>query len=528
MADTTVTFKNGAASVPPPSATGAAAESAAASAPLNAGNVIDVFQLCQSPSVLSEDGEAYIKRIEAAVQASGRQVEAKRIVGANYEARVLSYANQLVGFVFGETYVAGVDGLPKAACITDFRNSLAAAGLDQNTLVQFIVVEKEDYAKVDLMAAYVTNLFMASDRKEIRDLSASQFSGPNFRITTDIATVRNFVESVWPLATMPRCDVGFLLYALRPIDKAFEKDGRQQMQQIPMVAVTGYTDFTYAAGNSMYAPQMKYAPTFVCTGIHSKIVSPKISAIGMALASYLFIRQGRWLDQFSTFTKGSPDIGNLLTDDKGHLVHVASINDRNRVLDNYLSTKLPFFALDLQLGAPVVPGLIDMYSDVGRFNLAIDQFTGGKGAQNSQNPRQATPRRFDGRVRIAKNGKADFVDTRSVDYLELVQNGISPQDASEFLQFTMEPKSKADALKRFYPDVQFEYVTDRVILNPNWIDAVAADLGQTLKVQIEGGFNQSTYDIMSLTAFQPMGVGMMPSFLMPTNTSYYATGFYGF
>lgn len=502
MADNSVKFRGGNAT-PPAGTSGTSGATGTSSAPAEVKSIADIFALAQSPSTLSKEGEAYIEKIVDTLNASGREAKQHKIVGANYEARVIECNDTYQAFVMAETYQGTADPSPIAACRSDFQNVMLAAQLDPAKLDQFLIVTKEDYAKADVAASYITNSYMASDNPIVRDLSAASFANGMFRITTDISLVRSFVEKTYPFQTLPRMDVGMLLYVTKPIENAFDRNGRQEVQRYPILAVTGYTDFEYS-NNGMYGQQVtKYTPIFVCTGIHSRLVCDKIAVTGMALASSIFIRQNHWLEQFSSFQKGAPDIGHLVMDEKNKLLHAANVNDRNRVIGMALSTPMPLMALDIQLGAPIMSGFSNIIKDAAKFNLAVDKFTGGQGAQRVQQPIQVRTFRFDGRVVINKSGLADFVDTRTVDYLHLVQSGMLPGDAADMLQPTLEPKVKCDVLKRTYNDAQLLYITHRVILNPEYVDAIANDLAQTLKVQVEGMYAQNTYDVAQLAGFQP-------------------------
>lgn len=519
MADAVVKMKAAAAVIPNAGAEAQPSNTTTSSAPAEAKSVIDVFALCSSPSTLSAEGTAYIDKIVSTISASGREVKPIKLVGANYEARAIEFNNTIVAFVFAETYTPGVSTLPVAGVwLSDFPTVLRTAGLDPNKVAEFIVVTKEDYAKVDIMASRIVNMYMAKDTRAIKELSARQFQAGQYRITTDMTVIRAFVEKLHPLAVLPRMDVGMMLYATKTIENKLDINGRPEVQTVPILAATGYTDFSYSTANDPYGQaQTAYAPIFTLTGVFSKIVNPQIVDIGVLLGSYMFVYQANWLGQFNSFAKGSPDLGNLLQDNKGNPCTATDANQRKDFINKFLNPKLPYFSVDLQLGQPALPGLRDIIHNQGLFNAAVDEFTGGKGARTAQTPMQTIITRFDGRVRLNKAGRGDFADTREIDYMHLVRSGVKPADvAQNFLNVAQNPSERYEATKRYYPDQELLYITNRIILNPNWLNLAAQDLGQVLHFTLESGFAPNMLDVSTLAPFTPMGAGMMPGFMAAT------------
>lgn len=509
MADTAMTFKGGGVPVAPAD-TGAGTEAPRSSAPAEIKSITDIMSLCTAPTILSKEGEAYIEKIVEALEQSGRPAKSHRIVGANYEARIIESGGKYQVFVFAETYTSTGDPTPIATCAKDFRVNFRSAGFDPAQVAQFIVVTKEDYEKVDIMAAYIVNSYLAADTKVVRELSAAQLATGTFRITTDPSAVSQYIEQTYPLKTLPRSDVKLLLYTVRQIENSYDSNGRPEVQRIPIVAVGAYTDFEYFSSVNFYTGNtQKFSPLTVITGTHSRLVSEKIAIVGTIMARWVFITQGRWLEQFSSFQKGSPDIGMLVLDEKGRPCQAANITDRNLAIERALSSRIPNMAIDLQYGAPIMPGLRDLIRNAAAFNQLVDNFTGGKGASQAANPYQLMAIRSDGRVRVTKNGVADYVDTRVVDYLHLLTAGVDPKSAADMLQPALDPKIKADALKRSYPEAQLLYVTHRLILNPVWVDGIMADIVPSLRVQIDGSFAPNTYDLSQLAAFQQSNIGFM-------------------
>jgi len=524
MADASASFKAGAAPVNPAAAPAGAAP--AGSSPSTAKTVADILQLMSAPTKLSKEGEEYVQTIVDALSKEGRDPKVTAITGPNYEARILEHNGYLTALLFTETYTPGTPPLPAAACVNDLRSRFASHGINGTNAI-FQVVTKEDYEKADIMASMVVNAYKCQDTPALRNFTAAALSGGNYGLTDDLTVIKPFVERHCPTATLPRMDAAIMLYMNQQVTNEFNvgNNGRPEFQQIPIVAVTGYTDFVYAEDQSMNGitgTQIKYVPMFIITGIFSKIVDVSMATIGISLTSYLMINKAFWVKQFSSFKKDKPDIGNLLQDrDTGKPVCTKDIQQRNAVIENYLTTKFPYLAIDVQLGNFTIPGLGKLVDSTAEFNQMVDQFTGCDGATRAGKACQLITHHFDGRIRMGKAG--EFVDTRSVDYLSLIKAGYPANEAGSFLRAMQIPAYKSQELLKIYPDAEFSYITYRAFLNPQFVVNVSEDLGRTLKVRIDAAIEAGTYNIGALNGFN-QGMGSMPGFAMTSTVGGFSGG----
>lgn len=531
MADASASFKTGGAPVATPGAgtPGTGAAPMTGSSPATAKSVADLLQLMSAPTKLSKEGEAYVATIVDELTKAGREPKVTSITGPNYEARVFEYNSFITAMVFTETYTPGTPPLPAAAVVNDLRGRFTSHGVS-GTPALFQVVTKEDYDKVDIMASMIVNAYKCHDTPALRNFTAAALSGGNYGLTDDLTVIKPFVERHCPTATLPRMDSAIMLYINQQVTNEFNvgNNGRPEFQQIPIVAVTGYTDFVYAEDQSMNGitgQQVKYVPFYVITGIFSQIVDVSMATIGIALTSYLMISKSFWAKQFSSFKKDRPDIGNLLQDrDTGKPVQTKDIQQRNAVIANYLTTSYPYLAIDVQLGNFTIPNIGKLIDSTAEFNQMVDQFTGGDGASKAGKAAQLITHHFDGRIRTGKNG--DFVDTRSVDYLSLIRAGYPANEAATFLRSMQVPAFKSQELSKLYPDAEFMYITYRAFLNPMFVMNVSEDLGRTLRVRIDAAMDAGTYNIGALAGWQQAGIGTMPGFAM-TSTVGGFTGGYG-
>lgn len=515
MADNSVFLKKGNANIGTGAGGEGGAPSVVASAPAEVQDISDVLTLCSQPTQLSPDGEAYMGKVEEVIRGKFPEVKTHKVSGNNYEARVVQVGDKTVSFVFTETYMTSTPEYPVASVkFADFDNVLKSNGLDPAKNVEFFVITPEDYSRADKMGTWVTNLFVGENSQLVKNLSARGYSNGKYRITTDLTVCKNFIDKIWPLATLPRMDTAFMLYSVKTVENAFDRQGRPEQQITPILAVSAYTDFkTFNpdTGLGFATPnQRRHAPFVVVTGIYSRICAPAMVTTGISLAAYMFILRGCWLKPYTTFAKGAPDIGNLISNQKGMPAYAASVADVNLILENNLTTKLPYLAIDIQVGTPFMPVLMDLAQNQARFNSLVDTFTGGEGARSAGKTWQQAVVRFDGRVNIVKNGVSEASDTRAVDYLSLLASGAPVNEANGFLRPLADAGDTTALLKHFYPKAELLYLTNRVVINPTWVMNVANDLNKCLSVDVEGALDPNTYDIGSLQAFTPVGMGMMP------------------
>ena len=529
MADSSASFKEGAAPVAPAAAPGNPG-APAGSSPAQAKTVTDILQLMAAPTKLSKEGEAYVATIVDEMTKKGCEPKVTSITGPNYEARVLEFNNYVTALVFTETYTPGTPPLPAAAVVQDLRGRFVSHGVTGTPAI-FQVVTKEDYEKVDIMASMITNAYLCHGSPALRHFTAAALSNENYGLTDDLTVIRPFVERHCPTATLPRMDSAIMLYANKPVTNEFNlgNGGRPEFQQIPIVAVTGYTDFVYAEDQSLGglgSGQVKYVPMYIITGIFSKIVDVSMATIGIALTSYLMISKNFWVKQFSSFKKDRPDIGNLLQDrDTGKPVQTKDIQQRNAVIANYLTTPYPYLAIDVQLGNFTIPGLGSLVASTVEVNQRVDQFTGCDGATRAGKATQLITHHFDGRIRMGGSKAGEFFDTRTVDYLSLIKAGYPSNDAASFLRAMQIPAYKSQELTKIYPDAEFMYITYRAFLNPQFVLNVSDDLGKTLKVRIDTQMDAGSYNIGALTGFQQAGIGNLGGFAMTSQVGGFSGAF---
>lgn len=515
MADATVQFKSGSMPTSTPAAGGNPTPTTLTSiAPAGARSISDLMAGFQQPSILSEDGRKYIDTIADALTSAGHPAKVTPVTGSGYEARIITVNHKHFVYLMAETYT-GDDRLPVAMCFDDLKNNMAIKELDITQIVQFYVVDKPDYSKVALMATWVINSIRSASSPDVAEMTAQAFANENLVVSTNVAEVMQFVQSTWPLKTTPRCDSGLILYAIRNT-KRIGADGRPEIERKPLLAVTGYTEFNRTT-TDVFSSSSKITPVYVVTGIHSRIVDPRMTVLGITLASHVMVRMQNWIAPYSRFGKNDPNLGNLFADANGQMCTVRDIVGRNTILSQGFTSTVPFLAFDVQLGAPTAPMMGDLVANSGKLATTIDKFTGGRTATSSGfSPVQLTMYRYDGTVAIGSEEK----DSRTVDYLHLVgSHGVDMNAASVYLESYIEPKSRAEAIRSYYTNTKFLYFTNRLIIHPQWADGVARDISNNLRFRIDGDAGINTVDMTALINFAA-GNGAQFQYAQPTGNQF--------
>ena len=499
--------------------------------PLAAKSITDYLAILPSGSQLSKEGEAYIERVRDAVDKNGRKVEVVAINGSNYESRCLIVNDWMAVYIFHETYMPGTSALPDAAMYDDVLKRAVARGITAKAVSCFVVA-KEDYAKVDVMATRMANLFTALERPELQQISLQQFNGSNYHITTDLDMVTRYAEQMNPLAVLPRCNCGILVYTTTKETNVFQT-GRVNQDAViePMIAVTAYTEAVRPGElNSMINTDKRYTLQTVITGVYTKLNTVPMFVVGLTLAAHVLIKNNRWLQQFSTFGKGSPDLGNLFEDANGKLCRCKDIDDRNAILMTmetngqykFVTSPTPVLAFDVQLGAATIPGARDLFGDQAALNKAIDDFTGGNAAQSAaaalgNEISQLTDLRYDGVVQMAGATGAK-VDTRCIDYLTLLAEGAQPGNVDGFTKiYPNHPEIRAAQVKEVYKNAaDLRYITYRSYMRPEWVEAISNAVASVLHVTIEGTAEVNAYNMGVLKTLSPLAYGMGGGFVQPS------------
>lgn len=507
MAEVGVTLHTGAAGA----GAGESAKRSTTSRPAEAKTVVEYIGLTARASKLHKDGEEFMSNLQSEIEKNKIDISVEKIMGDNYEARVITHNGNAVVLIFHETFVRrDMSHIPSVSVTKDIIRKLEIAGGAK--VVQVLVIFKDQYEKFENVAVAITNTFLSVDgafkNVAIQDFNASG----ELHVSLNLKEVLQFAETTTG-SPVSHADTGLLIYAKRrdPNKSGYGTDNDMICE--PIGAVVGYTDLKRVAADAFNA-SFKIDPTFVITGVYSPIRTKEMAMFLISAAADVFIGRSMWLNAFSNFGEGEKNLGNLFINPSTKKpFSCKNIQERTLLIQQHFTSPTPLLAIDLQEGADQFPGLKDLIADPEGIKAAIATFTGGECAKQFDIV-QGEAIQYDGLVDTPK-GK---IDTRAVDFLYLVDPkgaNVSHDRAAAFLDYPdpNDPRAiekKAAQLEEFYnaSKIELAYNTHRVFFNPDWVVGLVQDLIASINLQIDSWVNNQVYDVSNFKRFNAnLGVG---------------------
>jgi hypothetical protein len=454
-----------------------------------------------TPCHLSETGNAYSTRIKEILKESFATCAFHRITASNYEAHVFYAQGFGVGLIFEESYTA-TDATPPACAKADLvtRCSTVLAGV---TLLETIVVRKEEYDRAGQMASFIKNTIISSANGHLSTMSLEAFGGTEYLVTADMQRVRSFIQQRSPHAVPARDDIGVLLYAKAPKADAPQStfNPRDRYNLVPVMAITGYTQFFLQAPVTTMAPggmafgQPKFMPMTIVTDIVADLRNPQMMAIGLALAVDAFIIRYGWLNQFNSYTENEPNIGRLINDPKTNRPWVAkNVAQRDDFLQKYLTSPTPLLAIDVQEGRARIPSLSYLIRNHEQLLAALSKFTGQDFGK--MDPVVGRYPQFDGQVVL---GSTQTVDSRCIDFLRMAVDIPNTDDLARFLLQLTDIRAGLEEVRRLFPNTTVGlYATMRCVLQPAFVTMVASGLQSRIRIEYDFNNQQSAYNLQQI------------------------------
>lgn len=313
----------------------------------------------------------------------------------------------------------------------------------------------------------------------------------DFFIEANTEQAKRAIDSMSPHAVPSRVDVGFMV-TFKPKNNQNLQVGqgaRITEQAKPYLAVGGYTEVFGPYPDPNAQNRMKYIPVFKITEIVA--VAPVMGSILVAVlaAVQLICQQGLWLQQFSSFAKGAPNLGNMMLATGGKMWHAETIQDR----DEFVATNFqqPYLALSIVEGRRRIP-MLAMFEDPAKSNqiyAAAARFFGAKDGI----PGATQVGQIVGVDYIGVYGSGDNLrDSRDLTYLDLAAKnaGVDPNVASTLLRFSKTPKDRAQLASQYLQGFQPLYREVTVALHSDFLGLVSRQKGAALNLtDVSGGLN---------------------------------------
>lgn len=379
------------------------------------------------PVSLSEAGKKYIDTLTelfANVPAdSGVRIKVETVPNlVEIRAVIDEVSHTYIILYFNESYTG--NGMEPVVNMTPDMVKAVEGIRPDAKFVQTIVVSKEDYTRVEKMAAHIVNCFTAI--RLGNNIDAKIFHQMSLSPNTDIRAVRDFIDRRSPHEIQDRVDWGVLLEREVRQNPTIGYTADRITSREPVMAIGGYTKFLRVSsfqGDKIY-------PIAVITNITSDIPCMNILAIALPIAATAAIVHGLWRSPYNTIGKDKPNLGRLVRDlVNKELKWFNTINEMQEEICR--SFFYPQLAIDIPEGRAHIVGLENYYQNELLFDVMARNFF-GKGKITTQDGKEAIVDVWQGGFKpvsakyINYEGMVTFegkdVDTRTVDYLNIVNS----------------------------------------------------------------------------------------------------------
>ena len=394
---------------------------------------------------LGPDIEAYITKLRSHLPTEGAQQVVIKRLAEPQGAHVAISGKAAIILLFDALLPKDLQNyLPTSDHAVSADRSFRAEVPNIPHPLHVIVVQPEDYPLAQQMAQYLLfNLAVASDgfysNTNIGLLTANEFV-----VDTSLDTARNFIGARYPHGVLPRMNLGFTLFAKtrRGSNSQFTSSLEESR---PIAALGAYVEIWQPNGGPQNGP--KYAATVHVTNITSDLPFPGIIPFMLAIAADKFLDRGGWKQQFSSFRKGSPNLGNLSFDPnpgKKNELWFANTPDELNTWIHANMLPRPFLAVDVVEGQARIPALAvygDSKSYDGKVYEQITSFFGNPPINRGVPPYITLPApTFIGTYGDPR-GKLE--DSREIDYLNLLAKTGSQDPSTRALLLYTDPVIRA-------------------------------------------------------------------------------------
>ena len=373
-------------------------------------------------------------------------------------------------------------------------------------LLQPIVISPEDYDNCNQMTACISNMLVANTSPEfttatLDSLLRAQHGEAQSSFVVSVAKddVTKALNQLYPHATKPYWTYGAAVYLRGKSDnnnatKNYYEAGNQE--NVCIAVMTAYNE-TIAQSGVMDAA--KFLPVVHISSMISVIPRFSMSALLLAMATDIFLRNGLYKVQYMPVSKEQPNIGKLLRDpSSGQLKFADNMGARDKILaENFLP---PALALDIQFGTYNLPGLerfnvpdwTDSILEDYKHFLSLGDITKGN-LTIGQSIHEYT-----GVIRM--NG-GQLVDSRCADYLSTMVHWEAESNlVAHLLYRTPDVVKRAELIRHFYPSFEVLYSNFIVPLNLEFMIYLQNLLRDRLQFALSGINSTNNYIDMSALA----------------------------
>ena len=417
---------------------------------------------------LTPGAKAYVKLIEEILEDATIDITAIQLDSREWAGVVFTNNGKGIALCFSEGRSSAPDVPPITAVFEEWKTIRESLG--DIELMDIGVIGPEDYARAPICAEWIRTAFVMAQPGLAAARTADIFASVNsLQITSDPNEVRRVLSENLPQASIPRTDIGVVISIL--------KDGQEGKPQHlreyePLAVVGGYTMVTSIRSDySQYTTEQKATtlPLVNIPSVYSMLPCPEILALILPIAAAEMISRNAWLEPFRTFSKGEPDLANVVADPKtGKPCKTTNSKELHDLLYNFFLS--PQLVIDVVPGLLTIPGLHIVADDENKLLQMLRNFYGATG--ETMLPAGTSTRIAD--LPPEWIGLIDGQDSRLVDYLTVIANGWSDISSAEVLMHLMtSPKLRAEWITANYTaDYQSRYLLQRVPLSASFVETL--------------------------------------------------------
>lgn len=462
-------------------------------------SLLDIAAYFGSVNTMSKEGQDYIDSLKKLLTENLNNTSNNlniQVFGLNSPRDTIAImnGNDAVILVFDESNVSTVDQ-PTSHYDKAAKTDLCRVK-PQAVLRKFIVVTKEDYPKVAVMANYICTLFKcAMNTAEVGNLGIDSLKNMNFSYSENAADYEEANRYLNPHGTLLRHDMCLTIYA-SPKNHQPQFGYQQESQRyyadtnndrIAIGTIGAFVEFVKQDPNNY-----KFYPLIHISEISTPIPTENLIPVFLTLAMKKFLLEEAWWAQYATFGNGSKiNIGNLIPfvgqangKEAPQRWFCQNQADLMKMKSEYL---LPAqMVLDVTQGRASILG-IEQYAvnPVAVSQSVIDSFNNYMPTPIMLDPSDkfmlAAPYyrgTFPYGTNVLDSAHIDFL----MEYSKCPANGVNLE---KLMYQKALPSLKAADLKEVEPEVKMLYRTDTVMLPPRLMSI----LNNQLSVLNYAGFN---------------------------------------
>ncbi len=464
----------------------------------NTPDLATLIRSFKTTATISDGGREYLSKLKEIIAANDKNIQIDTLTTPPGSFAIRK-SEQCFIMLFSEVLMNNqgmVDDNPVTSYTKSARSTVWALYGNKVNILNVVVITPEDYHKVEIMANYIINSFIAVLDQEIGTINCQMFKDYTIQTSSSADQYDRFVRMYSPHGVPARADMKLTIYGVKngsmsQNSKNFWNESDQD--RIDIASVGAYVTFSTVDGMNN-----KFIPEIHISEIISNIPIRNLISFILGVASSVFMDTGYWKNIFHDLGPNQPNIGNLfLNVTDGSVYRATNLTDVETILNTQLNQ--PIIIVDIPDGRARIIGLEQYATNPGPGNTAIasaNAFFNANQAGNhviSSANQTHTPSyyQYDGYIR--KGG--ENIDSRWIDYLNMmIHHSATPAKCHLLLSHCINPVDHVKRLREFGEDLTLLYMTTYSIINPVFLRDVQNAITSNMRINItnvQAGFISS-------------------------------------